>query len=154
MCNRFRKPVALSLLLRSLTRLVKAPFFCSTLRCNSLGVTCESRPTNLWTDLAPDPVWPGAALPSSRGRPANDEFCFQIVVRTFSPFQLQHPIQCLEGGRPHPLAGNSDGGQRLAGHGSKRGVVNAGHRKMFPEHAPPLFAEAPRAAGGQAAARQ
>src|SRR5260370_30814146 len=143
MCNRFRKPVALSLLLRSLTRLVKAPFFCSTLRCNSLGVTCESRPTNLWTDLAPDPVWPGAALPSSRGRPANDEFCLQIVVRTFSPFQLQHPFQCLEGGRSHTLAGNSDGGQRRACHGSKRGVGGSGNREVFPTPPLRLFQIAP-----------
>src|SRR5260370_23374740 len=71
------------------------------------------------------------ALPSSRSRPANDEFCFQIVVRTFSPVQLQHPIQCFEGGRPHPLARNTDGGQRRAFPASQQEAAAVGDREGF-----------------------
>src|SRR5437016_1094137 len=98
-------------------------------------------------------VWPGSphcplvhpfstALRSSRGRPANDEFCFQIVVRTFSPFQLQHPIQCLEGGRPHPLARNTDGGQRRACQESKGDVVDADNGDVFRNPRTRLFESA------------
>src|SRR5258707_7656162 len=82
-------------------------------------------------------------LPGSRGRPANDEFCFQIVVRTFSPFQLQHPIQCLEGGRPHPLARNTDGGQRRARQESKGDVVDTDHGDVFRNPRTRLFEGAP-----------
>src|SRR5258707_6656156 len=83
-------------------------------------------------------------LPGSRGRPANDEFCFQIVVRAFSPFQLQHPVQCLEGGRPHPLAGNSDGGQWRGVQETKGGVVAADNGDVFRSTRYPPSPKCPR----------